>query len=225
MALAVEPSSEIMLDVPHGARLMPDDLVRLPPLESWRLERSFIQRSRVRGQDASFTLFNGHYLEMRESRRGRERKAIFNLAFLCPRPRLHRRLAASWFVATALLSISAIPAFWFGTPAIGVALVALGALAGLRALRRSRNQLVFVTNAGRAPVFALELGLVGGGETRAFAELLGERIDGAAMLLPRARERLAAEMAEHRRLLSSGAIGKRQYERARQRIFTRFSRA
>lgn len=222
MALAVDSSSEIVMEVAPGSRLLPEDLVRLPPLETWRLERTLSQRSRIHHRQRNFTLFNGHYLEMRESLRSRERRAIFNLAFLDPEPRRHRRLAWRWLGGTLVLVALAAAAFIPGGPLPGAAILALAVLASFQVVRRSRDQLVFFTNVGRMPVFALDLGLVSGRDSREFAGLMAERIEGASVLLPQGRERLAAEMAEHRRLHESGAISKRAYEKAKQRIFASF---
>lgn len=222
MAVAVDSSTEIVMDVAPGSRLMPEELVRLPPLESWRLERTLTQRSRLHNRQRNFTLFNGHYLEMRESLRSRERRAIFNLAFMDPAPRRHRRVAWRWFIATAAALVLAVSMYFLAGVVAAGALLAAAVLIGFQALRRSRDQLVFFTNVGRVPAFALDLGLVGGRESREFAELVGERAEGAAVLLPAGRERLAVEMAEHRRLQESGAIGKRAYDKAKQRIFASF---
>lgn len=222
MALAIDSSSEIVMEVAPGSRLLPEDLVRLPPLDTWRLERTLSQRSRIHHRQRNFTLFNGHYLEMRESLRSRERRAIFNLAFLDAEPRRYRRLAWRWLTVTLALAALASAAFALGGAFPGAAVLALAVLASFQVVRRSRDQLVFFTNVGRMPLFALDLGLVSGRESRDFAGLLSERIEGASVLLPRGRERLAAEMAEHRRLHESGAISKRSYEKAKQRIFANY---
>lgn len=217
-----EPTTEIVMDEAPGARLMPDELVRLPPLDSWRMERSFAQHSRLHGRARSFTLFNGHFLELRESTRSRDRRSVFNLAFLDPEPLHWRYIAWRWLTLTAVLwaggSLMIIMNGWLA----GAAMVGAGVLTGIQSLRRSRRQLVFRTDLGRAALFVLDEGWITGRETREFAALLGERIRGAHTLLPRGRDRLAAEMAEHRRLRDSGSLSARRYDRAKQRIFARF---
>ena len=48
---------------------------------------------------------------------------------------------------------------------------------------------------------------------------LCERIEGAATILPTGEKRLAAEMAEHRRMLTEGWLSKARYDLAKHRIF------
>lgn len=222
MAVAVDSSTEIIMDEAPGIRMLPEDLVRLPPLESWRLERTLSQRSRIHDQRRNFTLFSGHYLEFRECRHGRERRAVLNLAFMDPLPRRHRCFAWRWGVAMLVALTGAGAALIAGSLIFAAAIAALGVLLAFQTLRRSRDQLVFVTNVGRVPVFALDLGLMSARDSREFAGWLGERAEGAAFLLPRGRQRLAVEMAEHRRLTESGAITRRAYEKAKQRIFASY---
>lgn len=217
-----ESTTEIVMDEAPGGGLMPDELVRLPPLESWRMERSFTQHSRLHGRWRSFTLFNGHFLELRESTRSRDRRSVFNLAFLDPEPLHWRHVAWRWLTLTAVLLAGGVVTLVMNGWLVGVALMGVGVLTGFQTLRRSRRQLVFRTDLGRAALFVLDEGWITARETREFAALVGERVKGAHTLLPRGRGRLAAEMAEHRRLRDSGCLSARRYDRAKQRIFARF---
>ena len=224
MAVA-EPDTEIVMEEAPGARRMPEELVRLPPLERWRLESSFTQQSRLKRYSRSLALFNGHFLEVREGRKGQQRRAVFNLAFLESGPVPHRVIAWRWMVITVMSLCAGIGAMAFGFLLPGSGVLALGVLTAFQVLRRSCYQWVFYTHLGRVPVFVLEPGWLMRAETRQFADLLSERIEGAHWLLPEGRDRLAAIMAEHRRLHDSGSISTRRYERAKQRIMKAFSRA
>lgn len=224
MALA-EPDTEIVMEEAPGARRMPEELVRLPPLERWRLESSFSQQSRLRRYSRSFALFNGHFLEVREGRKGQQRRAVFNLAFLEAGPVAHRVIAWRWIVFTLTALGAGIAAMAAGMLLPGSGALAVGILTAFQALRRSRYQWVFYTHVGRVPVFVLEPGWLMQADTRQFADLLSERIEGAHWLLPEGRDRLAAVMAEHRRLHDSGSVSTRRYERAKQRIMRGFSTA
>lgn len=222
MAVA-EPDTEIVMEEAPGARRMPEDLVRLPPLEHWRLESSFAQQSRLRGYSRSFALFNGHFLEVRQGRKGQQRRAVFNLAFLEAGPVPHRVIAWRWILFTLLALSAGMGVMVFGLLLPGAGILAAGVLAAFQALRRSHYQWVFYTHVGRVPVFVLEAGWLMRAETRQFADLLTERIEGAHWLLPEGRDRLAAIMAEHRRLHESGCVSTRRYEGAKQRIMRGFS--
>jgi hypothetical protein len=223
MAVA-EPDTEIVMEVAPGSRRMPEELVRLPSMERWRLEYSFVQRSRIKGYSRSFALFNGHFLEVREGRKGQQRRAVFNLAFLESAPVPNRVIAWRWIVLTLMGLCAGIGAMATGLLLVGSGILAVGVLTAFQALRRSCYQWVFYTHLGRVPVFVLEPGWSAQLETRQFADLVSQRTEGAHWLLPEGRDRLAAIMAEHRRLHDSGSVSTRCYERARQRIMNRFSR-
>lgn len=213
----------VMEDVP-GSRLMPEDLVRLPPLESWRLERSFSQRLPLHRMERSLTLFNGHFLELREKRRGRQRRAVFNLAFVNPEPLEKRFVAVRWLAGAAAFGLLAAALLWGGWLLAAALAGASAILLVMQGGRRSHHRTIFYTAEGRAPLFSLELGWVAGRDCKAFAELIGERAQGSSTLLPDGRERLAVEVAELRRLHECGALSRRHYDVARKRIFARFGK-
>lgn len=222
MALT-ESNRDIVPGAVPGASGMSEELVRLPPLDRWRLEASLNQRGRFQGGSRSLSLFNGHFLEVREAHRGRHRRAVLNLAFLEAGPVAHQKIAWRWLATTAVVLVAGLATMWRDLLLPGSGLLALGVLTGLQGLRRSGWQLVFYTHLGRVPAFVLEPGWLSRGEAERFADVLSERIQGAHWLLPQGRERLAAVMAEHRRLHDSGCVTTRQYERARQRIMSCFS--
>lgn len=221
---APEPTTEIVMDEALGTRTTPQEMVRLPPLDSWRMERSFSQQSRLHRFRRSFSLFNGHFLELREGRRGHERRAVYNLAFLESQPRTRRFIAWRWVGVTALMLAAGVGVMWAGFLLAGSGILAAAALTLFQALRRSRYQLVFYSYVGGVPLFVLEPEWLVRGDAHAFAALLSERIEDAHWLLPRGRDRLAAIMAEHRRLHESGCLSQRRYERAKRRIMEGFSR-
>lgn len=80
------------------AQRMPEERVRLPPLDRWRLELSFTQRGGFRGVTRSFSLFKGHSLEVREGRQRQQRRAVLNQVFLKAGPVAHRVIAWRWLV-------------------------------------------------------------------------------------------------------------------------------
>ena len=101
-----------------------------------------------------------------------------------------------------------------------LAALATAALAGY--LVRVRERLIFRTRFGGIAVFEMAVGLFHRRQAENFLVLLQERIQGGAEILPAGEERLAAEMAEHRRMLQDGWLSPARYDLAKQRIFSRY---
>ena len=175
------------------------------------------------GRHRRIVLFNGRYLEWTEQRGRREETRIINLAFLAGSPSAYREIA--WRSLSVALLALIVAGLLFAVGQTVAALAALGvSLLGLGiCLRGSSRRLLFYTRNGRVVMFDL---FDQRGDRKRFAKVVGAlqlRGERAWALLPDRKERLAAEVAEHRRLMQEGAINQAQYERAKQRIFRRYS--
>lgn len=222
-AQAQPAGQEINFDHVLATAREPDEYVRVP--ENRRVDATLVQRSRVRGQSRQVTLFNGHFLEWIEfngRRPGRTR--VVNLAFVAPEPRLRQHIARRWWAGAALLAVLAGLGFWWSGSAAGAVLGGLAVIIAMSAARRSRRRLVFRTRYGGIAVFELYAGWRANAVTERFVAQLQERCREAETVLPGGRERLAAEMAEHRRLMKAGCLTEERYALAKKRLFSRFGR-
>ncbi len=223
LSLAGTDSEQIELAAVQGRHSLYDDLLQVPGLASRRHELIFEQKNRLLGRHRRIILFNGRYLEWVEQRGRREVTRIINLAFLAGSPSHYREIA--WrSLSVALLALTvAVLFFVVGQPVPALAALGVALLGGGICLRGSSRRLLFYTRNGRVVMFDLF-------EQRSDSKRLGKVISALQLrgerawdLLPDRKERLAAEMAEHRRLVTERIISQAQYERAKQRIFRRYS--
>jgi len=91
-------------------------------------------------------------------------------------------------------------------------------------LNSLRSRIIFRTRYGGIAVFEIAASVLRRREAEKFVSLLCERIEGAASILPTGEKRLAAEMAEHRRMLTEGWLSKARYDLAKNRIFARYKK-
>ncbi|WP_290538366.1 hypothetical protein [Alcanivorax sp.] len=199
-------------------------LLAVPAESDWKAEMVFLQAPGWWRPRRQLTLFNGRYLEWRE-RKGRSDSArVINLAFVKPEPILQRTLAWCSITVMALAALVtglSVHAAWL-PGMIGGALLVL--LSGLNSLRCSSASFQFVTRHGGAPVFALYRQRGDRERVEKVLKAIGVRGQKAWTLLPKGKARLAAEVAEHRRLADSGCLSRDTYEAAKQRIFSRYAK-
>ena len=223
LSLAATESEQIELAAVQGRHSLYNDLLQVPEPASRRHELVFEQKNRLLGRHRRIVLFNGRYLEWTEQRGRRELVRIINLAFLAGSPRSYREIAwrslsvalLALIVAGLLLAVGQAVA---AMAALGVSLVGLGIC-----LRGSSRRLLFYSRNGQVVMFDL---FDQRGDRKRFAKVVGAlqlRGERAWALLPDRKERLAAEVAEHRRLMREGVISQARYEHAKQRIFRRYS--
>ncbi|MZR61725.1 hypothetical protein [Alcanivorax sp. DP30] len=217
--LSIAPREEqIQLQgVPGG--LDQSQLVAVPGENDRKVE--LVYAPKAGGTASSLSLFNGRFVEYR--RRGRKgHSAVFNLAFVDPRPShdVHHALL-EWLVASLGLFAIATGAYlqiWL--------LAATGAgwtaVLGVVARRKQRNRWVFFSRHGRIALFELPQSRADGERLQKLISILAKRGQLAWTALPAGKERLAAEVAEHRRLMAGGTISKDRYEIAKRRIFGRY---
>jgi len=187
-----------------------------------RQYRPLFSRKGVAGGGHSLSLFNERFIEARQLRGRHETCHDFNLAFINPVPRQCRHRPVGWLLGAvmgAAITAVATLAGW-GL----VALVTAGVTAGLFAavVKKWRDEWQFETRHGEVPVFRVT---VYRREREALLKLvkaLSRRCEHAWQQLPQGKVRLAAEMAEHRRLHMAGAIDESQYRYAKQRIFRQY---
>src|SRR5690606_37052977 len=204
-----------------GMLEMPDEYVRVPTDQSRRDEYTFAQGSRFRST-REFVLFNGHYLDCSE--RGQDKRVV-NLAYLSSNPVRVRDQAWRWLIASIVL-VGGVTLTAVYSQLVESLLLSVGAVVALYGYLNSlRSRIVFRTRCGGIAVFEIVASVLRRREAEQFVALLCERIEGAATILPMGEKRLAAEMAEHRRMLKEGWLSKARYDLAKHRIFARYRKS
>ena len=221
MAFAVQ-SEDILLDSVAGARMLPEELVQLPPEDARKPEQEHTWRSFLQRRARQYLIFNGHYLQVHDSASRRSEPAVFNLAFLDPQSLQRTRRPYGWLGASLTSMLAGTTTWWLEFGGVGAALLALSVLLLIRFLRGCRDERIFLSRYGRVPLFSVCIGGLRRARAEQFVELLSERIDGAMAILPGGKQRMAAEVAEHRRLREAGTISASYYEKAKKRIFVSF---
>lgn len=205
----------------HQLAMLCAEYVSVPDGPSRRPERILRQRQPWLGSDIVLTLFNGHFLACQDRLQPQTSERVVNLAYLDARPRwsagnLRQRLS----LGAALV----LPAFLAGvwSPAWAPALlVGLSCLFAWLVMSARPSSCHFYTALAGVPVCRIDCPWWQQKAVMAFIEALQERIDGARVVLPSGRQRLAAELAEHRRMLVSGGLSRQHYESARARLLQR----
>lgn len=198
-------------------------LLAVPEQQDWKPEWVFRQKPRWGRPERQLTLFNGRYLEWREKQGRKESVRVLNLAFVNPEPHLQRVLAWRSLVILLLSSLLAGLAWhlvWMPGQLAGGLLAVLSAL---HALRHSSTSFLFVTRHGRVPVIELYRQRQDRARMNKVLEVVRIRGLKAWKLLPKGKQRLAAEVAEHRRLVESGSLTEGAYRDAKRRIFSTYS--
>jgi hypothetical protein len=207
---------ELTLDGLVGGGPLPDEWVK-PPAPEMRKPDAVLNAPTRR-----LRLFGGHYLEITEAGKGGSTRT-FNLAFLDANPSRTQAWPYVWLVVSATCLVSGAVLAAAATVWHAAALAIVGIASTVPLVKRGRQRLTFVSNIGRAPVFVIEVPWLRGQVEAAFAAAVTQRISASRDILPKARERLAVEMAEHRRMLTEGSLSPARYERAKQRILAAFS--
>lgn len=198
-------------------------------------QRKFLQASELKGYRAAYEIFNVHYLDIQVSKKHRKpTRYKVDLGFLDPTPRHQRMIdwpllgtAVGLLAATFLLSVyvqySARPALsspWFPLVIVMGAGAFVFALIGLH---RSSDTILFHSQHGRIPLVVLLNNKPTKADFQDFLQDLVQRIgDAQARYYSSARERLAAELREHRRLKDEAIISVDTYEAVKQRILRRY---
>ena len=206
-----------------SARIRDDEYVSLPPSDRRRSEARLYQANPWQGFDVEFELFNGHYLGVHNRLAADQSEHILNLAYLNPRPVYQRgdlqvRLLRVSLAALLPLLLAA----FLQAAALPWVSLAVACLLLLAAMSAKPAHWVFQTASGRVPVCTIRGALLSSAAAEHFVTILRERIEGAEIVLPRGSRRLAAELAEHRRMLHSGCLSRRDYDAARQRLLNKF---
>ena len=206
-----------------SARTLNDDDVSVPPSDRRRSEASLLQANPWQGFEIELVLFNGHYLGIRDRLAPEQSEQILNLAYLDPHPvyhpgdlsvRLRRVLIAALMPLLLAAYLQSASVLW-------VVLV-ISCLLVLAAMSAKPGCWVFHTALGQVPICVIRSGLFSSVTAGRFVSLVAERIEGAEIVLPKGSRRLAAELAEHRRMLQSGCLSRRDYDAARQRLLGKF---
>lgn len=215
---AIESMDHIVLHATAGAQASPDDYVRVPDASGRRTEDELVQFAGPFRPSQRLVLFNDHYLESGHD--GQRR--VLNLAYIAPDALKVREISWRWLIAGLVASVGATAS---ATAGAGIHALVLGILA-LSCLvccaMTSRSREIFRTRTGGIAVVEISHWLWGRRTSRAFAAQLVERMRAAERELPGDTQRLAAEMAEHRRMLTEGWLSRARYELAKKRIFAQY---
>ncbi|PKM23031.1 MAG: hypothetical protein CVV10_01340 [Gammaproteobacteria bacterium HGW-Gammaproteobacteria-14] len=199
--------------------------IQVPDLPARRLEVQLRQRSHWHDIDRQLTLFNGHYLSVCDRQRPEQEELVINLAYLAPVPRyesgtLRQRFSMGAMALVLTLSLGA----WVSSSLIPALTLAMLSVIALMLMSARPGRWVFYTALGDTPVCSVLHGFTGRKDAVRLVALLAERIEGASVVLPVGSRRLAAELAEHRRILLSGGLSRRQYQCARQRLLAQLGK-
>lgn len=212
-------SSEITLSSVAGAASSYEDYLKVPEEEDRRRELLFRQRTLLNNSTCQVLLFNGHYLKWCRGRGRGKQLRYLNLAFVAPQPQRVKVIAwRSLLIALLALLLSVGFALAVLLPLALVAALSFTACLAL-AYRNSTDRWVFYSRHGQVALFELDNQHRDRARFDALIKLLGARARKAAKGLPSGKDRLAAEVAEHRRLFEQGCVSAADYELAKRRIF------
>ncbi|MEE4250113.1 MAG: hypothetical protein V2I38_05945, partial [Alcanivoracaceae bacterium] len=184
-----------------------------------------LQQSPWHDRETELVLFNGHYLAIRDRRDPQQAERVVNLAYLDPQPEYHRgdisiRLSLAGVAAMLMLLAAAL----LQPQTLLMVALAVPCLLLLALMSARSGRWEFHTAVGAIPVCGVSSGLLRRAAPKRFVALLAERAEGAQIVLPKGNKRLAAELAEHRRMLESGWLSRRHYESARGRLLAKLQR-
>ena len=217
----VAATDEIVMHAVPGTHELPEELVKIPDFDARRVEAS-LDNSRWHGRWGKYVLFNGHYLEC--FRRGSPPRVV-NLSYLSVEPVVQRESAWPWLCVSIVAAAGASLTAAFAQVQETVALAAVSLLVFVGFLINVHQRLIFRTRTGGIALFEVPVGLFNRKAVLAFVDTMQTRIEGAGAILPVGEGRLAAEMAEHRRLFKEGWLSQARYELAKKRIFSRYRKS
>ena len=216
--LSIAPREEQIELQGVSGTLDPAQFVAIPEEGDRKVEFVFAPG---RGGACSLTLFNHRYVEYRRSGR-RGRCAVFNLAFVDPQP-VHdvNRAAVQWCLCI-LGVIAVVAGAAYGMWPAAVAGAGLAVVFAVIARGQQHNRWTYYSRHGRIALFELNQTRSDEDRLQKLIGILARRSQLAWGSLPPGKERLAVEVAEHRRLMDSAIISQARYERAKRRIFGRY---
>lgn len=217
--LSIAPREEQIELQGVPAALDQAQLVAVPEQSDRKVELVFTPKS---GIACSLSLFNGRFVEYRRSARRKGAAVVFNLAFVDPKPTHDVELALPYWAAAVLGGVAILAGAYLQLWPVAAGGAIWTALSMVVARRKQRNRWIFYSRHGRIALFELRQCRADAERLQKLIGILAKRGQQAWDHLPAGRERLAVEVAEHRRLQSSGAISKERYERAKRRIFGQY---
>lgn len=215
---AIDTMDHIVLHAALGADPSPDDDVRVPDETGRVVDDVLLQYGGPLRPRRRLVLFNRHYLEIDDD----VRRRVLNLAYLAPEPLEVREIAWRWLVAGLASAAGTLASAVAGSAVHALLLATMAAACLAVTVTTSRVRQIFRTRTGGIAVIEVNHWPWGRRASRAFAARLmaGIREAGQGSLPP--TRRLAAEMAEHRRMLTDGWLSRARYELAKKRILARY---
>ncbi|MFN3713243.1 MAG: hypothetical protein ACK4SX_06270 [Alcanivoracaceae bacterium] len=211
-------------DMHRLQHLLDEDYVSVPPDHQRRVDARLAQQLPWLGSAPELMVFNGHFLSLTDRRQPELPERVINLAYLNPTPRwvrgdVRRRVC----IAAVVGAMGGLGLLLHPGAALALLLLLLSVVAWL-VLSIRPGHWEFRTAIGGTPVCRISSALFHRADSKAFVTLISERADGASVVLPTGSRRVAAEIAEHRRMLKSGVLSQRHYQAARRRLLASMQR-
>jgi hypothetical protein len=215
-------ASSIVLEALPGSLAMPADFASVPDPASRKEQAVLRQRQGLFAPWRQMVLFSEHYLEFSDSSGRRPR--ILNLAFLAAEPATISAIAWRWLCVGLVALTAVVITLYLAEWLHAVWLSLLSAACFSICLTKSQRRLLFRTKYGGLVVFEVFFGVWQRRQAGQFVELVKQRIATSSSILPKGEQRLAVEVAEHRRMLDEGWLSRARYEQAKKRIFRHYKR-
>ncbi|WP_455203773.1 hypothetical protein [Kaarinaea lacus] len=220
-----QPAEEILLYSQE------EEVQSAPTEESFsQVTLQLLQIQKWKQHSLALLVLENKFLYVKNYRYKRKDEYWLNLKYLNPQPKKTTHIAWRWGVAMLFCLLNAF-GLWAAKPYISewfpysvsamVLLLTVSAILTLIMIYRSQTILLYSTASAQIPVVSLAYNNPSKGEFRTFVKALSQIILAAQ---PKDYQdqsnRLAVELAEHRRLKESKVISEEQYEMAKETLFS-----
>lgn len=221
-----EEEEEIFLYSTEEANNRPDEAA----LENITLK--LVQIDKLNKQTNRICVYDDRFIGLEHYDFHSPKKYWTNLLYLDEKPKRSRSINWTWaYISLALFNLGT-ALIYFDVAAIllggvyyaltaSVVMILLAILALIALFRSAKHTVRFYSSHGRIPLVELLNNKPSKTEFRQFLEQVSTRISQLkAKTYYDRSQRLAAELAEHRRLLDEGILSSAVYEQAKQKIFS-----
>jgi hypothetical protein len=210
-----------------------DDLVTAPTEESFaKVVAQLVQAQKWKNISLGTRILDKRFLFVKNFKNGKTNTYWANLLYLDPQPQQNRKINWRWGISTLIfLAISVSLAtvdYYFHISSkfvyfnsITILLATTAVLTFLVMIYTAKNELSFYTLNGRIPIVSLAFNKPTKEEFQAYVTTLKHCIERVqAQNAHKTKNRLANELAEHRRLNDEKIISDQDYEDAKNRILS-----
>lgn len=222
--MALEPAEQISLESDY-------DEIRKPSEETFeKVTHQIIQVQKWKRVSVAAQILDNKFLFVQKYSNNRKVKYWVNLLFINPIPVRKKNIDLRWGLSALIMAcicaalVTAEKYFQISDkfiyfPSIIILFGTLALISTLVLVYRYQDTLSYVTLGGNLTVLPLLYNNPSKAEFKSFAKVLSGR---TKQLQDRTRlkNRLANELAEHRRLKDSGVISEKQYEKAKNKILS-----